>query len=603
MKKVFLSGLILLLFLSENGFSSLVLKKAGPDTLSWRGGKIVFGPWVRVDDAPGSRTHFADHPQMVMDGRKKSYMYSVWQDDRDNDGNYEIFFSKSTDLGSSWSRPNLNYGGLSFSTPDTARGLFVSNSFTSNINYGPQPKIAVDSKSDTGFTYLYLIWADDTTGLIQIKMARSQARAQSDTLGNRFLNLGIRDRNLTNVNRNPYIAVDDSGRIHWAWGTGGTNQDSHPWIGYNISTDRWTTFRASDSIVNDDRSQANIYWSRSTKWENRKPAISIDPRGVAVVAWNDNYGNTSHFGIHLAAYNDTLGAFGGAQSLFNTFTQTNGGAFGGNLYPPSLRVVLVDTIDNFFLVWQDLLEDTTGGNIYSVRGWVVPSLADMDIYDNVAGLVNNLMDFGKIPAGPPDTTIPFQLVNTDSANNPDTFDGPSTDTLLVNVRADSSSLVLRHTSGVNFQCRVNVPSTLRRGQIAQGTVTLFIPDGSPTGDYTGRIIIKGNGSMVSGDTTSDFFNVKVTCGAPSDLRRLKIFPNPFKPSVGHTKIYFYGLPQGSIVRIYDLSGTLLKELRQDTSDGLATWDPTSDPNCASGIYFYFVDGVSEKKKGKISIIK
>jgi len=304
MKKAFLCGFFLCLFLSENVFSSFEIKKTGSDTIGWRGGKIVFGPWIRVDDAPGAKTHFADHPQMVMDGRKKPYMYTVWQDDRDNDGNYEIFFAKSTDLGSSWSRPNLNLsrtptvndiypwiavdsrdtnrvrvyvvwqswrsntwkvyftrstdGGASFSNPDTANGILVLNNFTSNINYGPQPKIALDAKSDTGLSYLYLVWADDSTGLIQIKMARSVARAQSDTLGNRFLNLGIRDRNLTNVNRNPYVAVDDSGIVHWAWawGTGGTNQDPHPWIGYNKSTDRGTTFRTSDSIVNDDRSQA-----------------------------------------------------------------------------------------------------------------------------------------------------------------------------------------------------------------------------------------------------------------------------------------------------------------------------------------------------------
>ncbi len=35
-------------------------------------------------------------------------LYAVWEDDRDNDGNYEIYFVRSSDTAKSWSIPNLN---------------------------------------------------------------------------------------------------------------------------------------------------------------------------------------------------------------------------------------------------------------------------------------------------------------------------------------------------------------------------------------------------------------------------------------------------------------------------------------------------------------
>jgi len=701
MNKRIFAGLALLLLgsLSWAGPPGQGARTAGTDSLPWGGGRVVFGPWVRVDDAPGPSIHPGDHPQMVIDSRGRPNMYTVWQDDRANTTTHEIFFAKSTNLGASWTKPNLNLsqspgiddiypwiavdsrdtlrvrlyvvwqswrnstwkvyftrstdGGATFAPADTARGILVVNSFSSGINFGPQPKIALDAKSDTGQTYLYLTWADYATGEIHVNLARSMSGSRTDTLGNLFTNLGIRDRNPSNVNRNPYVAVDDSGIVYWAWarGTGGSNNDPHPWIGFNLSTDRGATFRTQDSIVNDDRTQAyrghptitlnnsngnillawedargtsdptpNIWWSRSTNrgvsfspnlkanrfadstasWENRKPSIWMDPKGVAVVAWNDNYGNAQHFGIHLAAYNDSTVSFGPAQSLFNTFTQTSGGNFGGNLYPPSLKVVVIDTVDNFFLVWQDLLEDTTGGNIYSVRGWVVKEFADLDIYNDALDVHGNLMDFGKVAAGPPRQVRSFQLVNTDASHNPDP-DGPSLDTLLVNVRP--VSMTLTSPNNPPFDAQVSVPTTLRQGQVQTGTVTLRVPDNQPPGVYQGPIVIQGAGRDTF-DVASDTFNLRVEVGNPLNLGQFKILPNPFKPKEGHTKIYFYGLPANCKVRIYDLSGVSVKELQNTQNNGTVAWDPMHDPNVASGIYFYYVTyGQKDIQKGKLSVIK
>src|SRR4030043_1408552 len=83
------------------------------DSLPWKG-TIVFDDWVRVDDAPGTSGHPAYHPQTIFD-ENSFILYSVWEDDRDNDGNYDIYFALSTDTATSWTRPNIDLS----QTPDT----------------------------------------------------------------------------------------------------------------------------------------------------------------------------------------------------------------------------------------------------------------------------------------------------------------------------------------------------------------------------------------------------------------------------------------------------------------------------------------------------
>jgi len=432
------------------------------DSLPWRG-RIVFDERVRVDDAPGLKGHPATHPQTVMDANWN--LYSVWADDRDNNAEFEVFFARSSDTGRTWSLPNLNLSqspspyylypwlaadesglyvvwqgwsggtwklfqtrstdrGATWSVPIQVPGITVVNDFNSGINSGPQPKLAVDSRSNPGTTYLYLAWADNATGTIQIKLARST------DFGASFQDLGIVDKNPDNVNRNPFIALDDAGWLHCAWarGTGGTNQDPHPWVGYNRSTDRGETFLAEDIIVNDDvtgvyrgnpsvtysssngyvlvswedsrraggNADPDIWFSRihrdsaefnpnkrvnwwdpdtSARYSNYKPVVRMDPRGVMVAAWHDDPEADGSFGIHLAAYTDSLGRFSGSRSLVQTFTGIGGGNFGNDFYSPSLFVKALisgaDTTTHFFIVWQDFVEDTLGGNVYSVRGRVV----------------------------------------------------------------------------------------------------------------------------------------------------------------------------------------------------------------------------------------
>jgi hypothetical protein len=644
---------------------------------------------VRVDDAPGTSGHQAYYPQTIMDDNL--VFYTVWADDRDNDDNYDIYFAKSTDTTRSWTTPNIDLsqspvvndiypwlavdsmnlyviwqswqagtwkvlltissdGGTMWSAPDTVPGILVTNDFQSNINHGPQPKIAVDSKSDPDTTFIYLLWADNATGLIQINLARSIDFGQS------FIDLGIVDNNLTNVNRNPYIVVDDSGWVHCAWarGTGGTNQDPHPWIGYNRSLDRGDTFMSADLIVNDDltgvyrgnpslsynilngnvivswedsrRASGNanpdIWFSRmhrdstsfsanqrvnwwsddsSATYDCFKPATMMDPNGIMVAAWHDDPERDGSYGIHIAAYLDSVGHFSNSQSLINTFTGKSGASFGGAFYSPSLFVTEIDTVTNFFLVWQDFYEDSLGGNIYSVRGWVVESMADLDVDNDSLDVVNDTMDLRTQPAGPayaPYAKGLFILANTDDVYNPDPEDGPSSSSV------DSLGYYgsLTGPDGtVDSIFVIGLPPSMTVGMTATCTLAVVLPVNTPEGAYSGSVTITGLDSL--GGPVEETFNVKVYGPQPrGSLDSLRVVPIPFKPNSNpeHDQIHFQGLTSNATVYVYDLSGALVWSETENDGDGHIGWNA----EVGSGIYIYLVTTSNgDAVKGKLSVIR
>ncbi|MDH5186263.1 MAG: glycoside hydrolase [candidate division WOR-3 bacterium] len=651
------------------------------DSLPWQGA-IVFEDWVRVDDAPGLTNHPANHPQTIMDDNW--VLYSVWEDDRDNDAFYEIYFAISTDTGQSWGTRNINLSlnpeindiypwlavdennlyvvwqqslqndtwevfitkstdmGNTWTNPVEVPGITVVNNLSSGINVGPQPKLTVDSKSNPDTTFLYLLWADNGTGKIQIKLARST------DFGESFVDLGIIDNNLENVNRNPYIVVDDSGWVHCAWarGTGGTNQDPHPWIGYNRSQNRGNTFLANDIIVNDDFSEVyrgnpsmtynpgngdvliswedsrrasgnanpDIWFSKihrdslsfipnkrvnwwgadtSIKYDNFKSVIRMDPKGIMVAAWHDDPERNGSYGIHLAAYSDTNRRFSNSQSLIQTYTGTSGANFGNAFYAPSLFVkALIDTAENdtithFFLVWQDFREDSLGGNIYSVHGKVVKILGDLDVDNDSLDVKNDTL---LVRAGTPGQEyIPyargaFILANTSESYNPDPEDGPSQS------RIDSLRYygVLTSPRGrIDSIIIYNLPGSLSKGQTVVCTLALYIPAGTPDGDYTGVITIEGKDSL--GVLIQETFNALVRILGDLDVDNDSL-------DVVNDTINLWTQPAGPVYTPYAKAEFILV----NTSDAYNP-DPEDGPS-RSRIDFIKFYGVLNNPHGEIDSI-
>ena len=100
-----------------------------------------------------------------------------------------------------------------------------------------------------------------------------------------------------------------------------------------------------------------------------------------------------------------------------------------------------------------------------------------------------------------------------------------------------------------------------------------------------------------GETTIVDFQLK------GNLKETHIYPNPYiKGKSLAERISFINLPKEATIRIYTVSGKLVKTIKHlDTVDGNSEEWNISD--IASGIYVYTVISSQGKKTGKVSIIK
>lgn len=89
--------------------------------------------------------------------------------------------------------------------------------------------------------------------------------------------------------------------------------------------------------------------------------------------------------------------------------------------------------------------------------------------------------------------------------------------------------------------------------------------------------------------------------APSALH---IYPNPFYPAKGHTQVNFTGLPAQAVIRLYSISGELVRELTANTA-GMAVWDGRNraGKKAASGIYLGSVKSPVGKASFKLAVIR
>jgi hypothetical protein len=88
-----------------------------------------------------------------------------------------------------------------------------------------------------------------------------------------------------------------------------------------------------------------------------------------------------------------------------------------------------------------------------------------------------------------------------------------------------------------------------------------------------------------------------------DLSRAYAYPVPFRPNagLGHSRIKFTGLSPQCVIKIYTVTGELVKSIEESDGDGFNdTWDAS---DVASGTYLYVIDNATERKTGQLVIIK
>lgn len=240
---------------------------------------------------------------------------------------------------------------------------------------------------------------------------------------------------------------------------------------------------------------------------------------------------------------------------------------------------------------------------------------------------------------PRDYMLVFSSTYSDSSNKLTNIFGPTAPPAkLVNWRAyditDKNNPVR-----VQFAFSEPVLNTFRRDTLSFGDVIVL--SDSAGNDFSWRIIFNGDSTSnvpVGGDTLfmyfykplsgDDEFTFSTTKpgysldDAREQLNRVKAVPNPYvvanvyeqplPPTVrgrGERIVYFINVPPKSKIHIYTSAGDLVKTLEHDgdLNDGSVSWDLRTKEglDVAYGVYFYVVevDGISDKKMGKLAIIK
>ena len=92
-------------------------------------------------------------------------------------------------------------------------------------------------------------------------------------------------------------------------------------------------------------------------------------------------------------------------------------------------------------------------------------------------------------------------------------------------------------------------------------------------------------------------------GVTPSIPSAKVYPNPFKPTLGHTEVKFVNLPSGASVKIFHIEGRIIRTLKE--KDGEAKWDvkDSEGNNVSSGFYLYRIEREKERQTGKIVIIR
>lgn len=88
----------------------------------------------------------------------------------------------------------------------------------------------------------------------------------------------------------------------------------------------------------------------------------------------------------------------------------------------------------------------------------------------------------------------------------------------------------------------------------------------------------------------------------SSVKEVKVSPNPLRPAKGHTAMTFSNLPASAVLRIYTLTGDLIREMSADAS-GITSWDGRnrSGVYVASGVYFVFAEKSGVKTTFKVAV--
>lgn len=124
---------------------------------------------------------------------------------------------------------------------------------------------------------------------------------------------------------------------------------------------------------------------------------------------------------------------------------------------------------------------------------------------------------------------------------------------------------------------------------------------------TGWVILDSRVDTLQREVTgeTDHFSLfqLVSISPAQTLSSGLVFPNPFRPSQGHTALKFGQLPVAARIKVFSVSGRLLRELEADSTGQVLNWDATDKDGrkLPSGVYLALIESGSDKRTLKFAI--
>ncbi len=200
-----------------------------------------------------------------------------------------------------------------------------------------------------------------------------------------------------------------------------------------------------------------------------------------------------------------------------------------------------------------------------------------------------------------------RIIQFTGKGGPGIFDVTTIEPLGGSVDIVPAVTIREFTKPITFTFTVNstVLTTLLRGRdpsivkaaYFNGASWIVIPNSK----------LKGN-SVEFSVTHLSLFSIFIMQPFSSGFSHLNVYPNPYDQSkLKHTNlgIVFQGLPHNSSIKIYDVSGSIVRIIAAGNSVS-AVWDAKNEDgeDVAVGLYIYVVtDSSGDKRSGKIAVKK
>lgn len=298
------------------------------------------------------------------------------------------------------------------------------------------------------------------------------------------------------------------------------------------------------------------------------------------------------------------------------YTVTSGsisvGAYGAQSILVPLSVMRIFKLNQASSVFEQVIDGVTTVN--SVTGVVSAEVSDPDgIYALGAPAFTNLTTGSS-------ATVTTALAGGTTAEvvvPPGGFSAPATISVTVPGASAVPALPVRPgltALGVTISVSAGglqpaTPVTIKIGYTL-ANIAGVNPDHLRLARYdatTGWVVLDSSADQATRQvigTTDHFSLFQIVAQTPgASVSEGFVFPNPFRPSLGHTKIKLSSLPAGASVKIFTATGRLLKELNADAAGQVLTWDGSDRDGraLASGVYLAVIEGTGGRRTIKFAV--